>query len=186
MSSCSYRLVVVAIALFTVGVSTLSAAQQPTTIIGIVSDQTGASVAGAKVELVNGLVVTRSAATDGGGRYQFEGLQSGDYTVRVTASGFQPVERRVNVTASGSAVADLRLAVQTLEENVVVTAERLKAEVEAFEGGFCATLFQTGRNSLILKRRDVGVVDRARLESDSASDTETPRGAIGSRFTLAR
>jgi hypothetical protein len=32
------------------------------------------------------------------------------------------------------------------------------------EGGFCAILIQTVRNSLILKRRDVGVVDRARLE----------------------
>ena len=36
-----------------------------------------------------------------------------------------------------------------------------------FEGGFCATLFQTARKSLILKWRDVGVVDRARLENDS-------------------
>jgi len=35
-----------------------------------------------------------------------------------------------------------------------------------FEGGFCATLFQAARKPLILKRRDVGVVDRARLESD--------------------
>jgi hypothetical protein len=32
------------------------------------------------------------------------------------------------------------------------------------EGGFCSTLFRTARNSLILKRRDGGVVDRARLE----------------------
>src|SRR6266516_2746649 len=34
-----------------------------------------------------------------------------------------------------------------------------------FEGGFCATLFQTVRNFLILKRRDVRVVEGARLES---------------------
>jgi hypothetical protein len=33
------------------------------------------------------------------------------------------------------------------------------------EGRFCATLFKAARKSLILKRRDVGVVDRARLES---------------------
>jgi hypothetical protein len=33
------------------------------------------------------------------------------------------------------------------------------------EGRFCAILFQTVRNSLIPKRRDVGVVDRARSES---------------------
>jgi hypothetical protein len=32
------------------------------------------------------------------------------------------------------------------------------------EGGFCATLFLTIRKSLILKRRDAGAVDQARLE----------------------
>ena len=40
-------------------------------------------------------------------------------------------------------------------------------ESDMREGGFCAILFQTVRNSLILKRRDGGVVDRARLEIDS-------------------
>ena len=77
------------------------------------------------------LVATRSAATDGGGRYRFEGLQPGEYIVRVTAPGFQSMERRVNAPASGSGVADFRLAVQTLEESVLVTGERVKAEVEA-------------------------------------------------------
>ena len=132
MSSFSYRLVVFAIALFAVGASTLSAAQQTAAISGLVSDQTGASVAGAKVELVSGLVVIRSGVTDSEGRYRLEGLQPGQYTVRVTAPGFQPMERRMNVAASGpAAVADFRLAVQTLEESVLVTGERVKAEVEA-------------------------------------------------------
>ncbi len=36
-----------------------------------------------------------------------------------------------------------------------------------FEGGFCDNQIRTARKSLILKRRDVGVVDRARLENDS-------------------
>ena len=37
-------------------------------------------------------------------------------------------------------------------------------ETVGFERGFCATLFQAARNSLILKRRDVRVVEGARLE----------------------
>src|SRR5215510_8114602 len=49
-----------------------------------------------------------------------------------------------------------------------------------FEGGFCATLFRTGRNSLILKRRDVGVVDRARLESVCRGNS-----TVGSNPTLS-
>jgi iron complex outermembrane receptor protein len=131
MSSLSNRVVVLVIALLAVGASVLGAAQQTAAISGVVSDQTGASVAGAKVELVGGLVVIRSIVTDSEGRYRVEGLQLGEYTVRVTAPGFQSMERRVNAPVSGSAAADFRLTVQTLEESVLVTAERLKAEVEA-------------------------------------------------------
>ena len=81
---------------------------------------------------MSGLVVIRSVVTDSEGRYRVEGLQPGEYAVRVTAPGFQSMERRVNVAASEpAAVADFRLAVQTLQENVVVIGERLKAEVEA-------------------------------------------------------
>ena len=72
----------------------------------------------------------RSVVTDSEGRYRVEGLQPSEYTVRITAPGFQSIERRVT-PASVSAAADFRLTVQTLEESVLVTAERLKAEVEA-------------------------------------------------------
>lgn len=130
MSSLSNRFVVLAIALFAAGASTLSAAQPTAAISGVVSDQTGASVAAAKVELLSGLIVIRSVVTDSEGRYRVEGLQPSEYTVRVTAPGFQSIERRVTA-ASVSAAADFRLTVQTLEERVLVTAERLKAEVEA-------------------------------------------------------
>ena len=123
--------ILTAIAISIVGTSMLAAAQQPSVISGAVSDQTGASVAGAKVELLGGTAATRATATDSQGRYRFEAVQPGEYTVRVTASGFLQIERRLNVTTAGSGVADFRLAVQTLEENVLVTGERVKAEVEA-------------------------------------------------------
>ena len=80
---------------------------------------------------LRGLVVIRSVVTDRDGRYRLDDPQPGAYTVRVTAPGFQIAERQMNVAASGpAAVADFRLAVQTLEESVLVTAERVKAEVE--------------------------------------------------------
>ena len=43
---------------------------------------------------------------------------------------------------------------------------------------FCVTLFRTVRNLLILKRRDGGVVDRARLEIEAGQ----PHGFIPKRF----
>ena len=47
-----------------------------------------------------------------------------------------------------------------------------------FEGGFCATLHQTARKSLILKRRDVGVVDRARLESEAGQQHQATSKSV--------
>jgi iron complex outermembrane receptor protein len=127
----SFRRSVAGLIVALLGGATILTAQQTAVISGVVSDQTGAPLAGAKVELVHSLVATRSTATDGEGRYRFDALQPGAYLVRVTASGFQPLERRVTATAAGSGAADFRLAVQPLEESVVVSGERVKAEVEA-------------------------------------------------------
>ncbi len=99
-------------------------------VTGQVSDPTGASVPGATVELVSGVAATRSAATDGRGRYRFEGLEPGEYTLRVTAPGFQAMERRVSVASTGSAVADFRLVVEPLRESITVTEDLARAEVE--------------------------------------------------------
>src|SRR4051812_21200501 len=54
------------------------------------------------------------------------------------------------------------------------------AESDMREGRFCAILFQAARKSLILKWRDVGVVDRARLESVCRGNS-----TVGSNPTLS-
>jgi iron complex outermembrane receptor protein len=108
----------------------LLVAQQTATISGLVSDETGVPVVNAKVELVGSGGAIRTASSDGQGRYRIEEVQAGEYKVRVTAIGFQSTERQVNVTTTGSAVADFQLDVQTVQESVLVTVERLKAEVE--------------------------------------------------------
>jgi hypothetical protein len=46
-------------------------------------------------------------------------------------------------------------------------ATRGHVESDVREGGFCAILIEAARKSLILKRRDVRVVEGARLEIDS-------------------
>ena len=78
MSSPSCRLLVLAIALFAGGASTLSAAQVTAVITGVVTDQSGASVTGAKVELVSGVAVIGSEVTDSEGRYRLEGFHPGE------------------------------------------------------------------------------------------------------------
>src|SRR3954469_6363606 len=54
------------------------------------------------------------------------------------------------------------------------------------EGRFCAILFQAVRNSLILKRRDVRVVEGARLESVCrGNSTEGSNPSLSAKFRSA-
>ena len=65
--------------------------QSTATLSGIVSDPSGAVVAGAQVKvtsLATGL--TREMVTDASGVYSAPSLQPGDYTVTVTSAGFSP------------------------------------------------------------------------------------------------
>jgi hypothetical protein len=64
-------------------------------ILGTVTDQTGAIIAGAKVSIIDtqrGLA--RSLTTDQAGEYNAPTLIPGTYTVRVEAPGFKTVDRQ--------------------------------------------------------------------------------------------
>ncbi|MGE3507478.1 MAG: TonB-dependent receptor [Vicinamibacterales bacterium] len=131
MSFVVRRTVVTIAALLMARVVVAGAAPSPAAVSGVISDQTGAAIVGARIELLARRAAPRSGVTDKEGRYQFDDLQAGDYTVRVEAPGFQTAERRIAVPASGAAVADIRLQVQSVEESVVVTGEGVRAELEA-------------------------------------------------------
>src|ERR1700756_2669279 len=63
-------------------------------ILGAITDQTGAVIAGAKVSIIDtqrGLA--RTLTTDQAGEYNAPNLIPGTYTVRVEAKGFQTVNR---------------------------------------------------------------------------------------------
>ena len=66
-------------------------AQTPTTglLTGTVKDPSGAVVAGAKLTLTSASGEERAGSTDSDGSYRFPMLPPGDYTLAVTASGFQ-------------------------------------------------------------------------------------------------
>jgi len=61
-------------------------------IIGAVVDEGGAPLSGVVVELLES---GRSAQTDDGGRFAFEGLEYGYHTLRLQALGFETLEEKV-------------------------------------------------------------------------------------------
>ena len=73
------------------------------TILGTVTDSTGAVVAGAKVTLVNeGTGLTRVVMADNNGEYTAPGLPTGHYTITSEMTGFTPWGARSRSCASSS------------------------------------------------------------------------------------
>jgi len=123
-------------------VSELAAAQEapgpagrvaPIAVRGRVSDDTGASLHGAAVQL-RGLDTEDSAetATDADGRYEVHARQPGRYEVRFSSMNFSRLTRQLTLDAGGSAVVDvvLRLAVTA---EVTVTGRRTVRDLAEVE-----------------------------------------------------
>ena len=109
------------LALCSISVPTsLSAQTVPQTgLRGVVTDPSGARVAGATVQL-RGPNVDQSKVTDTSGQYAFTPLAPGKYEVQVTAKGFSMAERP-NVDFSGGAlVLNFQLSIEGLTEGVTV------------------------------------------------------------------
>ena len=100
-------------------------AQQATSLAGTITDENGAVVSAAKVEL-SSLASGRSFVTvsDAEGRYEFRTIPLGPYRIIVTAAGFAVVSRGVSWHRSGSFQEDFALAPGILESSVTVTAAR--------------------------------------------------------------
>jgi hypothetical protein len=81
---------------------------------GIVSDPSGAPMAGALVEASSTALIekTRKTLTDAAGRYRLEDLVPGTYRVRFTLQGWKPYQREgVELAGSFTAVVNAELAV---------------------------------------------------------------------------
>src|SRR5256885_2340615 len=110
-----------AIALFmSLVVSGLALAQSDLgTISGYVKDQSGATVANAKITVQNDRGVTRQATTNEAGYYAVTNIPPGRYTVTVEAPGFQKYESRDNkLDPSASLAIDPALVVGSASQTV--------------------------------------------------------------------
>ncbi|HUR37818.1 MAG TPA: TonB-dependent receptor [Terriglobales bacterium] len=94
------------------------------TLRGVVTDQSGAVVSGAKVRVTNPQTgVTNSTTTTSSGTYVFPNLLVGVYAVEVEAAGFQKYSRKdVNVQSNQVTEAHAKLAVGSEGTVVEVTS----------------------------------------------------------------
>ncbi|MDR3793024.1 MAG: carboxypeptidase regulatory-like domain-containing protein [Terracidiphilus sp.] len=93
------------------------------TLLGTVTDSTGAAVANAHVTATNVATSAKfESATNGSGNYTFPGLQPGNYTVAINASGFKKAQQEnIPLLANTTIRIDIALLPGSVSETVTVT-----------------------------------------------------------------
>ncbi len=120
---------------FFLAVFALSAFAQEATIVGTVTDPTGAAVPNAPIIVTNNDTgLTRSLSTGNDGQYVVPDLHIGHYTVRATASGFKVAEQKGLVLAVGDRMrVDFKLQVGNAQEQVTVEANAVAVQTDTGE-----------------------------------------------------
>jgi Carboxypeptidase regulatory-like domain/TonB dependent receptor len=129
-----------AVALFAavalLGMSASAFAQGAGAVIeGTVVDSQGAVLPGATLTLRNtDTGFTRTAVTEGDGRYRFAELPPGPYQIKAELQGFAPMDvKDITLTIGLSLRRDFTMRLQNLQESVVVTAEAPVVDVTKSE-----------------------------------------------------
>jgi hypothetical protein len=170
------------------------------TIRGLVSDSTGAPIAGANVTVTNNDTgYTRTVKTDSGGLYVAADLALGTYTVAVQSTGFAPITNNgVIIQAGTSAEVDERLQPGTVTTEVNVTSDASIVNPSTFDIGntiqpretssiplssrnpYNFVLFQPGVSGIVNQELGIpdyvntnGIADHVSYQLDGMGDTES-------------
>jgi hypothetical protein len=108
---------------------------QEATIVGTVTDPTGASVPNVSITVTNietGLA--RTLVTSSDGQYVAPDLHIGHYSVKATASGFKAAEQKdINLTVGDRLRLDFKLTVGSASEQVTVEANAVAVQTDSGE-----------------------------------------------------
>ncbi|HLJ86898.1 MAG TPA: TonB-dependent receptor [Candidatus Angelobacter sp.] len=143
-------------------------------LTGTIHDASNALVSKAVVTLANPETgVSRSAESDGQGRYNFSNVEPGRYELRVEHAGFRKtVQKDVVLAVGGSASLDLVLQVGAVTESVTVTTT--PPLIEGTSASLSRVIDQQAIESLPILGRNF--VDFAELSSGVAPGRENIGG----------
>lgn len=132
---------------------------------GSVTDPSGAIVAGAQVELKNGLTgFSNSRLTDARGEYQFQQIPAGEYTIAVSGKGFARQLKRAELLVNQPATVNFALSLENVNTLVEVSGEALALNLvdasmgDAVNNATIQALPMEGRNVPELLSLQPGVV----------------------------
>lgn len=133
---------------------TLNGQSTTGSILGDVTDASGARMPGATVRLINeGTGATREALSNEVGAYRFDALQPVEYTVSVEFAGFTTVTRKnIKVPVATQVKVDFALQVATTSETITVNEQ--VPVVETTENAIKTLVDNQRIENLPLKSRD--------------------------------
>jgi hypothetical protein len=160
-------------------------AQANSDLTGIITDQTGAVVAGATITLTDPTTGSEHATTSSStGLYDIAGLNPGNYNLKVSAKNFESfVQNGIVVNVSATFRVDVKLTVGAESQTITVSADALAVQADS---NVVSTLISSeeiseiateNRNFVALAALGLGV-------SSALPDANTP-GSVGSNFTIS-
>jgi hypothetical protein len=132
-------------------------------ILGRITDPSGAAVANAAVEVTNADTgLSSHTVSNESGNYQAPFLAPGNYTLAAIHPGFKKLERKgIRVSISAQIVLDLQLELGAAAETVTVTAETPLLNTAGAELGQVIDNAYVGRISVSLSRNIINLTQLA-------------------------
>jgi len=157
-----YRSIWLAVLLIVIPVTSFSqSSSDRSTLIGIIHDQTGAAIVGAKVELRSDNILRQSTTTDQSGSFRFNRLPPAKYQVQVTSQGFEPLTVDVVVGSQPQAPLNISLGVAGVQAETTVTSETTQISTESSENKDSVTLSEQSLSNLPVFDQDyIGAMSR--------------------------
>lgn len=160
-------------------------AQANSTLTGIVTDQSGAVVAGAHITLTDPATGSSKSTESGStGLYSISGLNPANYNLKVTAKTFQNYEQNgVVVNVSSTVRADVKMTVGSESQTVTVEADALTVQTDSnvvsslISSEQISQIATENRNFAALAALGLGV-------SSALPDSNTPT-SVAASFTIS-
>ncbi len=162
------------------------------TVLGTVTDPSGAVVARCNVALRNtATAATLTAVTDGQGQFRFVDVPIGPYRLVASAQGFASAAATFELQVSARQRVDVQLKVASTSTSVTATAEAAQLETDSSEHSQVvadreiASLPLNGRYYSLLVELSTGVVPSPSNEGDSYTNREGAFNINGLRSVYA-
>jgi hypothetical protein len=160
-------------------------AQANSEVTGIVTDQTGAVVGGAKIALTDpGTGEVHTTASGGTGLYDIGGLNPGNYNLKITTKGFETfAQNGIVVNVSATARVDVKLTVGAEATTITIEADALAVQADSnvvstlISGEQISEIATENRNFAALAALGLGV-------SSALPDSNTPT-SVAANFTIS-